>query len=97
MDPVLAELLKKFLASTPAAAVPVNSALQMTGSERIMSAYKAATEPLTGLLAGSDSAYGLHLVKRRSESSAGKQIIEASKTALDAAIKSIEDELNDAD
>jgi len=90
------ELLKKLLAgATPA--TPANSALQMTGSQRIMEAYKAATEPLSGLLAGSDSAYGLHLVKRRSESAAGKQIIAGSRKALNEAIKSIADELNDGD
>jgi hypothetical protein len=70
--------------------------MPLTPSQEIMAALKTANSDLKVMLEGSDSYVGLHMVKRRSESSAGKQLIRNTRKGLDAAIKQIEDQANEA-
>jgi hypothetical protein len=68
----------------------------LTPSQEIMAVIKSANSDLKGMLEGSDSYVGLHMVKRRSESAAGKQLIRNTRKGVDAAIKAIEDQANEA-
>jgi len=76
--------------------VPPTKPVVQSSAQQIMAATIAASNSLFRMLDGSDTIQGLQMVRRRSESEAGKELIAVTKAGHAAALKAIADEVNDA-